>query len=69
MEVFSVVLGIFTLRTTPEGIPLFKDSLIICWIKGLALAKLASQLKSQRENPIAGIPSIPASMAALIVPE
>ena len=66
---FSFNFGKFTFKTTPFGIPCAIASRVICLMYFFSGVKSAFQLKSNNENPIAGIPSIPASIAALIVPE
>ncbi|MNL56301.1 hypothetical protein D3C87_1797860 [compost metagenome] len=59
----------FTFKAIPFGIPFFNASSVIDLMKGTAWLKSASSLKSHSEKPMAGMPSIAASMAADMVPE
>ncbi len=69
LAMLSINLGIFTFKTTPFGKGFSKVVRTIFWINDFPCEKSASQEKSNKEKPIAGKPSTPASTAALIVPE
>jgi hypothetical protein len=67
-DILCFNLGKLTFKTTSFGKVFSRTSSVIFLIYVLSIQNQHSN-RSLKENPIAGMPSIPASTAALMVPE